>query len=100
MDNKKILEKVKRRSIAAKNQSDDLLNDLIGETQEEIKEYIHREDIPISLEGSLVELVVIKCNRLGTEGINSESFSGVSTSYLDGFPKDITKKLRSCRKLP
>ncbi|MCX0373161.1 phage head-tail connector protein [Clostridium perfringens] len=100
MDNKKILEKVKRRSIAAKNQSDELLNDLIEETEEEIKVYIHREDIPISLEGSLVELVVIKCNRLGTEGINSESFSGVSTSYLDGFPKEIIKKLRSCRKLP
>ena len=100
MDNKKILEKIKRRSIAAKNQSDELLNDLIEEIEEEIKVYIHREDIPISLEGSLVELVVIKCNKLGTEGINSESFSGVSTSYLDGFPKDITKKLRSCRKLP
>lgn len=100
MDNKKILEKIKRRSIAAKNQSDELLNDLIEETEEEIKVYIHREDIPISLEGALVELVVIKCNRLGTEGINSESFSGVSTSYLDGFPKDITKKLRRCRKLP
>ena len=100
MDNKKILEKIKRRSIAAKNQSDELLNDLIEETEEEIKVYIHRKDIPIDLEGSLVELVVIKCNRLGTEGINSESFSGVSTSYLDGFPKDITKKLRSCRKLP
>ncbi|MHC9344801.1 phage head-tail connector protein, partial [Clostridium perfringens] len=98
--NKKILEKIKRRSIAAKNQSDELLNDLIEEIEEEIKVYIHREDIPISLEGALVELVVIKCNRLGTEGINSESFSGVSTSYLDGFPKDITKKLRSCRKLP
>ena len=100
MDNKKILEKIKRRSIAAKNQSDELLNDLIEETEEEIKVYIHREDIPIGLEGSLVELVVIKCNRLGTEGINSESFSGVSTSYLDGFPKEIVKKLRSCRKLP
>ncbi|HDI3012987.1 TPA: phage head-tail connector protein [Clostridium perfringens] len=100
MDNKKILEKIKRRSIAAKNQSDELLNDFIEETQEEIKAYIHREDIPLSLQGVLIELVVIKCNRLGTEGISSESFSGVSTSYLDGFPKDITKKLRRCRKLP
>lgn len=100
MDNKKILEKVKRRSNAAKNQSEDLLNDLIEETQEEFKEYIHREDIPTSLEGSLIELVIIKCNRLGTEGVSSESFSGVSTSYIDGFPKDIVKKLRSCRKLP
>lgn len=95
-----LLEKIKRRSNSAGNQNDELINDLIEETQEEIKAYIHREDIPPSLERALIELVIIKCNRLGTEGISSESFSGVSTSYLDGFPKDITKKLRSCRKLP
>lgn len=100
MDKAKLLEKIKRRSSAAKNESDELLNDLIDETQEEIKEFTHRGDIPPSLEGSLIELVVIKCNRLGTEGISSESFSGVSTSYLNGFPKHIEKKLRKCRKLP
>lgn len=100
MDNKIILEKIKRRSDSAINQSDELINDLIEETQEEIKEYIHREAIPPSLEGSLIELVVIKCNRLGTEGISSESFSGVSTSYINGFPRHIEKKLRKCRKLP
>lgn len=100
MDNKIILEKIKKRSDSAANQSDELINDLIEETQEEIKEYIHREDIPPSLEGSLIELVVIKCNRLGTEGISSESFSGVSTSYINGFPRHIEKKLRKCRKLP
>ncbi|OPF51544.1 hypothetical protein BH721_01355 [Clostridium baratii] len=100
MDKAKLLEKIKRRSSAAKNESDELLNDLIDETQEEIKEFTHREDITPSLEGSLIELVVIKCNRLGTEGISSESFSGVSTSYLNGFPKNIEKKLRKCRKLP
>lgn len=100
MDKVELLEKIQRRSISASNQEDKLILDLIDETQEEIKEFTHREDIPSSLEGSLIELVVIKCNRLGTEGISSESFSGVSTSYLNGFPKHIEKKLRKCRKLP
>lgn len=100
MDKIELLEKIQRRSISASNQEDKLILDLIDETQEEIKEFTHREDIPLSLEGSLIELVVIKCNRLGTEGISSESFSGVSTSYLNGFPKHIEKKLRKCRKLP
>ncbi|CUP05976.1 Phage gp6-like head-tail connector protein [Clostridium baratii] len=100
MDKIELLEKIQRRSISASNQEDKLILDLIDETQEEIKEFTHREDIPPSLEGSLIELVVIKCNRLGTEGISSESFSGVSTSYLNGFPKYIEKKLRKCRKLP
>ncbi|MEG2740560.1 phage head-tail connector protein [Clostridium sp.] len=100
IDNKILLEKIKRRSTAAANQSDELLNDFLEETQAEIIDIIHREDIPKKLEGSLIDLIVIKCNRLGTEGISSESFSGVSTSYIDGIPKDILKKLRECRRLP
>ncbi|MGG7077378.1 phage head-tail connector protein [Clostridium sardiniense] len=100
MDNKKILEKIKRRSVAASNQSDELLNDLIEETQNDLSEYTNLEVLPSSLEGSLIDLVTIKCNRLGNEGISSESFSGVSTSYINGFPRHIERKLRKCRKLP
>ena len=100
MENKELIEKINRRSNAAANQSKELIADLAQETQEELKEYLNRDDIPKGLEGTLIELIVIKCNKLGTEGINSESFSGVSTSYIDGFPKDIIKKLNRYRKLP
>ena len=100
MNKIELLEKTQRRSKSAAKQDDRLVLDLIDETQEEIKEFTHREDIPLSLEGPLIELVVTKCNRLGTEGISSESFSGISTSYEKGFPKSIEKKLKKCRKLP
>ncbi|WGX77596.1 phage head-tail connector protein (plasmid) [Paraclostridium bifermentans] len=86
--------------MSASNQPDTLLNDLIEETQEDLKGYLNREDIPVALNSTLLELIVIKCNRLGTEGISSESFSGVSTSYIDGFSKDVVRKLNRYRKLP
>lgn len=100
MDNKILLEKVKRRSIAAKNQSDELLLDLIEETENDLLEYTNLYELPAGLESSLIDLVIIKCNRLGTEGISSEGFSGVSTSYLDDIPKDVKRKLNRYRKLP
>ncbi|MDQ0150571.1 phage head-tail connector protein [Eubacterium multiforme] len=100
MDNKKILEKIKRRSNSATNQSNELINDLIEETENDLLGYTNLNELPAGLEGSLIELVIIKCNRLGTEGISSEGFSGVSTSYLDDIPKDIKRKLNRYRKLP
>ena len=39
--------------------------------------------------GFMVGSVVIKVNRLGTEGISSEGYSGMSTSYLDGLPANL-----------
>ncbi|CEO23633.1 Phage gp6-like head-tail connector protein [[Clostridium] sordellii] len=95
-----LVEKIKRRSNSANNIDCELLNDLIEETQNEILQYTNLLEIPIGLEGSLIEIVIAKCNKLGSEGIKSESFSGISTTYIDGFSKNITKKLNRYRKLP
>ncbi|MGL4730331.1 MAG: phage head-tail connector protein [Clostridium sp.] len=100
MDNSILLEKIKRRSNAASNQSDQLIIDLIEETENEILEYINLDEIPKGLEGTLIELIITKCNRLGSEGIASESFSGVSQSYIDDWSKETKKKLKRFRKLP
>ena len=44
-------------------------------------------------------LTVIKLNRLGTEGVTAESFSGVSNTYLEGWPQDIIDALNRKRKI-
>ena len=53
---------------------------------------------------SVMELVaekmaVVKLSRTGTEGLASQSFSGVSESYLDGYPSEIINILNSKRKI-
>lgn len=64
----------------------------------EVEEYCKRE-LDISLELIAERIAVIKLNRLNTEGIASESFSGVSESYIDGYPADIVAILNRKRKI-
>jgi len=44
-------------------------------------------------------MVLVKWNRLGAEGLGSESFSGVSNNYIDGYPANITAALNNYRKM-
>lgn len=45
------------------------------------------------------KIAVVKLNRMGTEGLASQSFSGVSESYIDGYPEDVQSILRAKRKI-
>jgi len=45
------------------------------------------------------KMAIVKLNRMGTEGLNSQSFSGVNETYLDGYPADITMMLNRKRKV-
>ncbi len=45
------------------------------------------------------KIAIIKLNRLNTEGLSSQSFSGVSESYIDGYPAEIKAVLNRKRKV-
>lgn len=45
------------------------------------------------------KIAIIKLNRLNTEGLASQSYSGVSESYIDGYPADILAVLNRKRKI-
>lgn len=64
----------------------------------EVEEYCRREaDDVMKLVAE--QIAVIKLNRRNTEGLSSQSFSGVSESYIDGYPADIVAVLNRKRKL-
>lgn len=63
----------------------------------EVEAYCKR-DADAILELMAERIAVIKLNRLNTEGLASQSFSGVSESYIDGYPQDIVDILKSKRK--
>ena len=44
-------------------------------------------------------IAAIHLQRVGTEGLASQSFSGVSESFIDGYPADILAILNSKRKI-
>lgn len=64
----------------------------------EIKEYCARE-IDETLALVAVQIAVIKLNRINTEGLASQSMSGVSETYINGYPLEIQQVLNRKRKL-
>lgn len=83
---------------AAGNYSDALINLCYKQSLLEIEDYCNRE-LDVALEYIAQRITVIKLNRIGAEGIASQSYSGVSESYLDGYPADIQAVLNRKRKL-
>ena len=64
----------------------------------EVEAYCKREADSV-LELVAEKIAIIKLNRLGTEGLASQIFSGVSESFIDGYPNDIVTILNSKRKI-
>lgn len=64
----------------------------------EVEGYCNR---PVDKELELAVLMIakIKLIRLNTEGLSSQSFSGVSENYIDGYPADIQALLDRKRKI-
>lgn len=69
--------------------TESLLQDLIEQATDEVLGETQQSELNPALERVVASSVVIKVNRLGTEGLASEGYSGVSTSYLDGLPADL-----------
>ena len=65
--------------------NDELIYEIIELTKSKILNYINKEELPKELEFILVELSIQRYNRIGSEGISSESVDGKSVSYEDDF---------------
>ncbi len=64
----------------------------------EVEDYCNRE-LDTVLELLAQKIAVIKLNRINTEGLASQSFSGISENYIDGYPADILAVLNRKRKI-
>ena len=93
-----MLEKIKI-CLTNNTYTDDLINLFIDDTTKEVKIYCNREDIDVELESIIRKIVIIKLNRMNSEGLSSQSYSGVSESFIDGYPQDIISVLNRKRKL-
>lgn len=66
----------------------------------EVEGYCNREvGTDAALKFIVEQIAVIKLNRLNTEGLASQSFSGVSESYIDGYPAEVKAVLNRKRKM-
>lgn len=83
---------------SASNYSDALISLVYKQSLAEIEDYCGR-DADTIMEYVAQRITVIKLNRINTEGLASQSFSGVNESYIDGYPADILAILNRKRKI-
>lgn len=83
---------------AVSNYSDAQISLAYKQALTEVEAYCNRE-ADIELDMIVDRLAVIKLNRMNTEGLSGQSYSGVSESYIDGYPADILAILNRKRKI-
>ena len=83
---------------AAGNYSDALIGLCAKQALAEVEAYCNRV-VDYELELMAEKIAIIKLNRINTEGLTNQSFSGVSETYIDGYPAEILAVLNRKRKI-
>ena len=83
---------------AAANFTDAQITLALEMAKAEIEAYCNRV-MDLELEMIAQRIATIKLMRMNTEGLQSQSFSGVSENYVDGYPADIMTVLNRKRKV-
>ena len=65
--------------------NDEQLNEILDINKSKILNYINEAELPLELEFVLIELSIQRYNKIGSEGVSSESIDGRTTSYEDDF---------------
>ena len=75
------------------------LQAIVEDVTQEVLADTNQSELNAQLESAVISLSVIAVNRIGTEGLASEGYSGVSTSYLDDVPPRVASILNANRRL-
>ena len=94
-----MLQRIKLLLNISDSSKDALLEELIENAEEYVATYCNNADAVTSLTSAIIQMVIQDYNRMGAEGLNSESYSGVSFNYQTTYSEDIMKQLRRYRKI-
>ena len=93
-----LLERLKER-LDENELYDGKLQEIIDDVTQEVLADTNQPILNTQLESAVISLSVIAVNRIGTEGLTAEGYSGVSTSYLDDVPTRVAFILNANRRL-
>ena len=77
---------------------DELLSILLEQATSELKQYCYREQLPVEANNVIIDMAVVKYNLLGTEGLSSQSYSGMNEAYANYSPQ-LIKSMNRYRKV-
>ena len=80
-------------------EKDSLIELLILQCTDEALDYTHREEYCSGMQSIIEQMVVYRYNLIGTEGLKSESYSGISYSYNQEYPDNIIRMLKKYRRI-
>ena len=78
---------------------DELLTTLISICKEEAYVYCNLEEYTDKLDFIIIQMVIEKYNRIGSEGTISQSGSGASASYDSFYSEKVVRLLNKYRKV-
>lgn len=93
-----MLEKIKLL-LNKDDKSDELLSILIGLCKDEALMYCNLELYDSRMDFVIIQMVVEKYNRIGSEGATSQSSSGAATVYDSFYSEKVQRALNKFRKV-
>lgn len=94
-----MLDRIKLLLNRTDDSEDELLQTLIALCKEEAYTYCNLGLYDSILDYIVVQMVIERYNRIGSEGATTQSTSGVSTSYDSFYSDKVTKMLNKHRRL-
>lgn len=95
-----MLEKIKLLlNLSDREDKDDLISLLISLCKDEATDFCNLETYSDKLDSAVVAMVVERYNKIGSEGITSEKFSGITSDFSDNYSEPILTKLRKNRRI-
>ena len=80
-------------------EDDELLITLINLCKQEAYIYCNLEEYTDALDYIVIQMVIERYNRIGSEGLTSQSSSGISAQYDSFYSKKVERMLNKHRKV-
>lgn len=78
---------------------DDVLNILIEMCSQDALTYCHLDTVDNKMQPVIMQMVMEKFNKLGSDGVSARSFSGASESYNEDYSGAVYEQLKHFRKV-
>ncbi len=89
---------VERVELMIPDADEDVLEMLADDCMDEFRAACCRDDVPESARPIIVQMVLMRYNQQGAEGLASQSYSGQSESYLTDWPDTVKRGIQRFRK--
>ena len=81
------------------NLKEETLESLYTQCADEFCAICNRDDVPQRAESIIEQMVAFRYSQLNTEGIGSQSFSGMSEAFLTDYPERLKRAMYHFRRL-